>query len=84
MKSLLMPLVLALLLAAAGAMFWTLGSAQERLVRIRTSVSYRWSQYAAVARPSFASAAIGAPNAGTRPAEPSDASSSSPALAIGA
>ena len=39
MKSMLMPLVLALLLAGAGAMFWTLGSAQQRLVRIRTSVA---------------------------------------------
>jgi hypothetical protein len=39
MKSIVAPLVLALLLLAAGAAFWTLGSAQERIAQVETQVA---------------------------------------------
>jgi hypothetical protein len=39
MKRMLMPIVVAVLLAGAGAVFWTLGNAEERLARVQTSVA---------------------------------------------
>jgi hypothetical protein len=39
MKSLLMPIVLALLLAGAGAVLWALGNGQDRIARLRTSAA---------------------------------------------
>lgn len=39
MKRMLTPIVLALLLAGAGALLWALGNAQERIARVKTSVA---------------------------------------------